>query len=107
VYVVVREDLSIPQQAVQACHASIKASRSFLPLEAITHSPNLVVCVVADQAALVRFLAEVRASGIRCAEFHEEDLGGEMTAFATELVQGELRRVFRKCRLLRGLSMAA
>jgi hypothetical protein len=52
-------------------------------------------------------LKTARAAGIRCSEFWEEDLDNEMTAFATELVSGEQRRVFRKQKLLRGLSLAA
>ena len=107
-YVVVREDLSIAQQAVQACHAAIKASRSFLPDTAILNSPNLVVCTVPDEAALKALMQEVIDAGIMACSFQEEDLGGETTAFATQLVSGKQRRVFRKCPLLhKGMKMAA
>lgn len=95
----VRSDLTIPQQTVQACHAAIKAARDF-PLSVDHPHPNLVVCSVPDEASLLQFCAEVRAAGVRCADFQEEDLDNETTAFATETVSGAQRRIFRKCRLL-------
>ncbi len=106
-YVVVREDLTVPQQAVQACHAAIKASRSFLPETAILNSPNLVVCTIRDEESLKEMLEMVHRSGINACSFQEEDLNGETTAFATELISGEKRRVFRKCRLMKGKSLRA
>lgn len=99
-YVVVREDLSIPQQAVQACHAAIKASRSFLPESAILNPPNLVVCVVPDEQALRTMLEQINRQGIRACSFQEDDMGGQTTAFATELIWGETRRAFRRCPLM-------
>lgn len=106
-YVVVREDISHAQQAVQACHAAIKASRSFLPEVAIINSPNLVVCTAPDEAALHAVLEDVHRAGIRAALFREEDMNGEATAFATELVTGSQRRVFRKLPLLKGAVLQA
>ncbi len=103
----VREDISIPQQAVQACHAAMKAARSFLPETAILNSPNLVVCTIRDETALKAMLEDVNRHGILACSFQEEDMGGETTAFATELISGDLRRVFRRCRLLRGEAVAA
>lgn len=106
-YVVVREDLTVPQQAVQACHAAMKAARSFLPETAILNSPNLVVCTVRDEVALKAMLEDIHRAGILACSFQEEDLDGQTTVFATELVSGEKRRAFRKCRLLRGQLQAA
>ncbi len=98
----VRSDLSPAQQAVQACHAAIKASRSFLPETAILNPPNLVVCTIADEPSLKAFLEEVNLAGLRACSFQEDDLGGQTTAMATELVSGERRKIFRKLRLLQG-----
>lgn len=85
----------------------MKASRSFLPDTAILNSPNLVVCTVPNEAALKDMLETVHRAGIKACSFQEDDLGGETTAFATELVSGEARKVFRKCRLLRGVEAIA
>ncbi len=59
-----------------------------------------MVCNIADEDSLIAFLREVRRSGVQCADFQEEDLGGQTTAFATELVSGPQRRIFRKLKLL-------
>jgi len=96
----VRADLSVAQQSVQAVHAGIKAGRSFLPETAILNSPNLVVCTVPDECALRFLLEEVHRRGVMACSFQEEDLNGETTAFATELISGEHRKAFRKCPLL-------
>lgn len=103
-YIVVREDLSIPQQCVQSCHAAIKATKHLLSSNSPVENPNLVVCGVPDEAALHKLLTEVQSSGVRCCSFQEEDLGNQTTAFATELVSGSYRKAFKKCRLLRGES---
>lgn len=103
----VRGDLSAAQQAVQACHASIKASRSFLTESAILNSPNLVICTVPNESVLRQMLEDVNRAGILAASFQEEDLNGETTAFATELISGPQRRIFRKLPLMKGGQLAA
>jgi len=86
----------------------MKAARSFLPETAILNSPNLVVCTVPDERALKVMLETVHRAGVLACAFQEEDLGGETTAFATELVSGDKRKLFRKCPLLhREIAMAA
>lgn len=90
-----REDLSIPQQAVQACHAAIKAARSFLRSETDPENPNLVVCTIADRGALLEFFEGAWKQGVACVAFFEDDMQGEITAIASELVSGEKRKVFR------------
>jgi len=83
---------------VQACHACLEAARAFLP-PAHEH-PSLVVCGVRNEAGLARSLAALSRAGIRCRAFREPDLGGQVTAVATEPVSGAARRFFRKYRLL-------
>lgn len=85
---------------MQACHAAIKASRSFLPETAILNSPNLVVCTVPNERELIALLEDVVHQGILACAFQEEDLQGQTTAFATALVSGSQRKAFRKCPLL-------
>jgi hypothetical protein len=85
---------------VQACHASIEAARAFLPSD--HEHPSLVVCGVRDAFRLSRCLDRLSAAGVRCRAFHEPDLGGQLTALATEPISGPIRRLFRRYRLLQG-----
>lgn len=71
------------------------------------NSPNLVVCTVPNEAALKAMLEDVNRRGILACSFQEDDMGGETTAFATELVSGAQRRVFRKCPLMQGRELQA
>jgi hypothetical protein len=97
-YVLVRRDLSVPQQAVQAIHAAIEAARRFLPKEAV--HPHLVLCGVPDEPTLVREAERLEAFGIPIAKFHEPDRGNELTAIATAPLKGEDRRPMRRYKLL-------
>jgi hypothetical protein len=100
VYVLVRRDLTAPQQIVQACHACLEASRTFLATD--SEHPHLVVCGVRDELRLGHFLERMRRSGVRFRAFFEPDLDNQLTAAATEPLRGPQRRVFRDCRLLTG-----
>jgi hypothetical protein len=99
VYVLVRRDLSHPQQVVQACHASLEAARAFLPSD--HEHPFLVICGVRDEPRLWRCLDVLSAAGIRHCAFHEPDLDGQLTAVATEPLSGPIRQVFRRYQLLK------
>ena len=92
----VRKDLSIPQIAVQACHAVIDA-REFYP--ANMESPNLVLLGVNDEKKLVSTLRRISELGIRCKAFVEPDIGNQLTAIATEPVSGASRRHFKQYQL--------
>jgi hypothetical protein len=98
VYVLIRRDLSAPQQIVQACHACLEASRAFLTPEA--EHPHLVVCGVRDERSLGRCLDRLRRAGVRFHAFFESDLDNQLTAAATEPLRGAQRRVFRAYHLL-------
>lgn len=93
----VRKDLSPAQQAVQAAHAALEVGRS---LHSDRVHPHLVVCGVNSQAQLENALSKVQALGIKCHPFVEPDIGGQLTAFATEPLSGEARRHFRRYNLL-------
>lgn len=101
-YVLVRRDLSHPQQVVQACHASLEAARAFLSPG--HEHPFVIVCGVRDEPRLFDWLDKLERAGIRCRAFAEPDLDGQLTAVATEPVCGNQRRVFKDCQLLRGKS---
>lgn len=54
------------------------------------------MCSVPDEAALRSAAALSCLNGIRQYLFTESDLDNQATAFATEPISGEQRRVFRK-----------
>jgi hypothetical protein len=85
---------------VQACHACLEAARALLPSE--QEHPHLVVCGVPDEVRLGTCLDRLRRAGVRFRAFHEPDLGGALTAAATEPVRGAQRLLFRDSQLLRG-----
>lgn len=97
-YVLVRKDLSPSQQAVQAAHAAIEATRHFLTPDA--EHPHLVLCGIASEVQLSNALARAQACGICCKPFFESDLDGQLTAFATEPLSGIARNHFRRYNLL-------
>ena len=92
-----RRDLPLPQQAVQACHATYEAAKSF-PCD--TH-PHFCLCAVRDEARLHLEMEKLRMAGIQVRAFYEPDRNNELTAFATEAISGEKRRHFRNFQLLR------
>lgn len=94
----VRKDLPLTQQAVQACHAAIEAAREFLSPSGV--HPHLVLCGVNNEATLHRETKRLEKLGIRFACFREPDRAGELTALATEPLRGEARRPMRRYQLL-------
>lgn len=85
-FLVVREDLVPAQQAVQAIHAARAFVAEYPAIEAAWHasSNTLALLAVPDEAALAEVAARARDGGFAVATFHEEDLGGELTAVALE-----------------------
>ena len=98
-YSITRKDLSIPQQAVQAGHAAIEASRAYLPKD--DEHPALIICTMKGESQLERAANELTAQGIRIKRFYEPDRNNEFTAFATEPLTGESRKAMRKFQLMR------
>jgi hypothetical protein len=98
-YALTRADLPPVHQAVQAAHACIEAARTGLIPSHIPH-PHLIVCAVADEAALRAWVERLDRRGIRHAAFREPDREGELTALCTGPVRGACRSVFRKLPLL-------
>ncbi len=95
----VREDLSLPQQAVQAIHAAIEATRTFLSPEE-TH-PHVVLCTVPSEQALMRAMHRLSARDIQFKHFIEPDIGNEITALATAPLSGQDRKAFSNYPLLK------
>ena len=96
----VRADLPLAQQAVQAVHASIQASRVFLKPE--DQHPNLVLLSVANERELLEARDKANSYGIFATTFYEEDIGDQPTAVATEPVAGKRRNAFRHYKLFDG-----
>lgn len=99
IYVLVRKDLSLSQQAVQSCHAAIESARKFVKPD--QEHPHLILCGVNNESALKREASKLQALGVRFAKFHEADCNNELTAVATELISGDRRRYFRRYKLLK------
>ena len=91
--------MPVPIRTVQASHAAIAATLAFGEPH-LTH-PNLVVCGIPDEAALVAEFNRLKALGVPCCEWREEDLGGQATAVATGPLEGAARNPLRGYRLLR------
>lgn len=96
----VRKDLSPSQQAVQAIHAGIEAARFSLITADETH-PHVVLCGVNNQDHLDRVSVKLSQAGIRFKNFIEPDIGNEITALATEPLNGEQRSLLRNYQCLK------
>lgn len=84
--VVVRGDLPIGYQAVQAAHAAIDFQHEF-PREASNwhnKSNYLIFLSVTDELQLKKLVLKAAKKGIKITPFREPDLGDELTAIALE-----------------------
>jgi hypothetical protein len=99
VYVAVRMDIAVAQQLVQSCHAALNAGKHFgmgLP----DGEPFVIVYGVSDLASLWALRDKATGKAIRTVGFEESDLGGELTAFATEPInKNKGNKIFWKERL--------
>ena len=98
-YIIVRDDLSPAQKAVQAGHASIEAARAFISKD--DEHPSLILCTAKSEEQLQRAADNLEANGIQLKRFYEPDIGNQMTAFATKPLSGDERKLFKKFQLLK------
>ena len=56
----------------------------------------MVVCTVPDEETLRLTAARASKAGIKLYMFEEDDFGDQATAFATEPIEGEARKLFKK-----------
>jgi hypothetical protein len=98
VYVLVRKDLPLQHQLVQAAHAGIQAAHAF-PTD--NPSPNLVVLEVDDGSALARAVNQAREADVPITVFFETDDEMGFTAAATAPLERARSKVFRDYRLWR------
>jgi hypothetical protein len=97
-YVFVRQDLPPPQQAVQAMHAAMEATRQGLTWE---DHPHLVLCGVRNLTRLLACSDHLTRCQIPFTVWREPARGNEITAIATGLLHGDARRPLRKYQLLK------
>ena len=96
-YVFVRRDLSLPQQAVQASHAAIESTKRW---PYVGQHPHLVLLGVKSEIQLKNALDRVESEGILAVSFVEDD--GQVTAFATRpVISDEERQLFKRYQLLK------
>ncbi len=83
-YVVVRADLELGDQFAQSNHATSSFARAHPALHAewFDRAKNLVVLAIPSELALGELRARADANGVPWAEFHEPDLGHQLTACA-------------------------
>ena len=98
VYVIVRNDLSVPQKAVQSCHACIEVAREYIGKE--DGHPSVIICVIRDENKLKRLIEKMDNESIVFKEFREPDIGNELTAIATSPLYGDQRKFFSRYQLL-------
>lgn len=83
-YTIVPSKLGYGAQNAQSCHAlaAFAVQHTGLFLAWATPEQRNIVCL--ESSDLPALLAKLEASGVRCAAFHETDLGGELTGIACE-----------------------
>lgn len=91
-FVLVRQDLPLPQQMVQACHAAMGAGFDFRAEE----HPHLVLLGVPDREALELWDESLRQLAIPRHLFFEPDDDMGHSALATAPLPKSLWRHFRK-----------
>ena len=90
----IRTDLSLAQQIVQSCHATLEAGLKDNNRYAQTSS--IILIQVKNQQELLEAFERVQSLGIECVSFYEpyEDTG--YTSFSTLPVGEEMRHHFKK-----------
>lgn len=103
VYVLVRQDLSVQQQAVQSAHAVLEMSRT-----AWSHPkdhPHLIILGVKNEKQLKEVAADLTVNTkTPFTMFREPDIGNQCTALATDYIYGMDRAYFKKFKLINGTS---
>lgn len=98
IYVLVRNDLSQRQKAVQSSHACIEAARAYLTPG--DKHPSVIICSVKSEHKLKLCAEELSAKGIPTQIFREPDIGHQMTALASAPMRGAQRKIFSRFQLM-------
>lgn len=92
-YVLVRQDIPLHQQMVQACHAALEAGFAF---DAPATTSSLIVCSVPDREALIAAKERLARYGIRSEIFFEPDWDMGFSALASEPILDRKQRFAMK-----------
>lgn len=99
VYIIVREDLSKPQQIVQSSHAAIEAARFYLT-ENSKH-PFVIVCGIPSEEYFQEIFQYLECKSIKFQIFREPDIGNKITAIATQPLDRYRKKVMSKFQLIK------
>ena len=93
----VRSDLSLAQQLVQAAHATLECGiyHSGIPPK----PDNIVLPSVGSEQELRAEFARITEAGVQARLIEEPDIGDQATAMATEPMTGSSRKLFSNHRL--------
>jgi hypothetical protein len=94
IYVLVRQDISLAQQMVQACHASAEMARQYY--ERTANIAHLVLLSVENEDKLLQAAERLSSQGIEHVVFHEPDNNMGFSALASQPVSSESSRAFKK-----------
>lgn len=91
-YVVVRKDIPMHHQAVQACHAALEAGFRFEQPKEVS---NLILLHVGGESELLELSRQLNNRGIQHHVFFEPDNGMGHSSLCTQaLVTNRERRIF-------------
>lgn len=96
-YVLIRNDLSIPQRAVQASHACIESAKKFVTKQ----HPSVIICAVKNENDLLNACAYLTNNNIKYEKFLEPDIDYSLTAVASEPIYTIDRKKFSKFQLMK------
>lgn len=88
-----------PHLSVQIAHAAIAATLAYGNHR--QPHPYLVVCGVENESRLEAAFERLKASGVPCCAWREDDMGNSLTAVATAPLTGNERRPLRRFDLLK------
>lgn len=97
-YILVRNDLSFAQKAVQGTHAGIEAARHYLKSD--DEHPSVIYCSIKNENKLMKCADEFKSKGIDFQIFREPDRNNEATALASQPLTGKDRETFKRFQLL-------
>lgn len=99
VYIIVRNDLSNAQKAVQGTHVAIEVARNSMDKQ--QEHPSVIYVIVRNEQKLINISKELLDNDIEIKVFREPDIDNEMTAIATVPLIGSKRDCLKRFQLLK------